>query len=66
MLLSFSIPSTKISSPTENILVLNPKTGVDSAQVTTPVGDDVIELIDIPLLLLIATILCFDDPNPKG
>ena len=48
-MLSFSIPSTKISSPTEKMLVVKPKIGVERTQVTIPAGEDVIELIETPL-----------------
>ena len=51
------IPSTKISSPTVNGEVLNPKIGVTKVQVTIPVAElNSTFLIVAPLLLLIAKI----------
>ena len=59
-----SIPSTKISSPSANNGVVNPKIGVDSVQVATPAVPVIIELIPTPFELLIASILCRSDFNP--
>jgi len=40
--------------------------GVARTHVTIPAGDELIELIATPLLLLMATILCFVEFNPYG
>ena len=61
-------PSENTKSPTENgaVAVVNPFTGVERTQVTTPAWEEKMLLIPTPLLLLTEKILDSTSEMPFG